>query len=66
MLFCPYVSGSKNRTKAELMVETDFGSLIIIILKVHTQNIGYFLLMGAFEDAPDVNKGIFGEILTLR
>ena len=40
MLFCPYVSGSENRTKAELKAETDFGSLIIIILKVHTQNIG--------------------------
>lgn len=48
------------------MVETDFRSLIIIImLKVHPQNIGCFLLMRAFKDAPDVSKGMVGEILTL-
>lgn len=66
MLFCPYVSDSENRKKAEPMVETDFRSLIIIImLKVHPQNIGCFLLMRAFKDAPDVSKGMVGEILTL-
>lgn len=56
----------KTEKKAEPMVETDFRSLIIIIvLKVHPQNIGCFLLMRAFKDAPDVSKGIVGEILTL-
>lgn len=48
-LSCPYMSGSENRTKAELAVEAYFRSLIIIMLEVRPQNIGCFLLMEGFK-----------------